>query len=79
MAPRRVRRGYLERRGERRAVRAGRIREAAGGGLLRVRMPSAWRARAAEGEEGPAGRARLVVLVADADDLGRTHLRLRRA
>ena len=36
---------------------------------------AAWRARAAQGEDGPAGRARLVVLVADEDDLGRTACR----
>jgi len=72
LAARRVRRGYLERRGQRRAVKAGRIREAAGGGVLRIRMPSAWRARAADEEEDRAGRARLVVLMADPGDLGRT-------
>ena len=72
VAPRRVRRGYLERRGERRAVKAERIRDAAGGGVLRVKMPSAWRARAADREDGPPGRARLVVLVGDEGDLGRT-------
>ncbi len=71
VAPRRVRRGYLERRGERRAVSAERIRAGARQGVLRLRVPSGWRALASEREDGSGIHARLVVLVTDADDLGR--------
>jgi hypothetical protein len=68
VAPRRVRRGYLERRGDRRTVDAGRLRAGARRGLLRVRVPSGWTARAAGRDHASEGRARLVVFVGDGDD-----------
>jgi hypothetical protein len=62
LAARRVRRGYLERRGDRHPVSADRIREGAVRGRLRVRVPSRWGDRP----------ARLVVLVAERADRGRS-------
>jgi hypothetical protein len=61
VAPRRVRRGYVEHRGDRRPVDSDRLREGARRGVVRVRAPRA-----------AASAARLVVLVTPPGDLGRT-------
>ena len=61
VAPRRVRRGYVEHRGDRRPVDADRLRDGARRGVVRVRAPRA-----------AASAARLVVLVTPPGDLGRT-------
>ncbi|MBN1530617.1 MAG: hypothetical protein JW895_16255 [Thermoleophilaceae bacterium] len=67
VTPRRVRRGYLQHRGERRPVASDRLREGARRGVVRVRAPRA-----------AGAAARLVVLVTPPGDTGRTSCGLAR-